>query len=333
MHVATVAAAGLLLLAAGGAWGALCSPTVFYRDCWIRRFPGLLIDLEESQKLGAQFLRYYSETTGQRCSRSCCLHKDVSCNVAVFHHDPVHDSINCLHVHCPTLESCVLQPAPGAILYNITGAIDPDLLVFGQSPPTYLHTRSSPNSWDRLRILKAMNADQQEPPRAKQMTPAADTPPPTTPWDLAANTSSTTYSKELDTESWTQFTSVSTKVSAGPPSREDIDNKTIPPSFGPPHTALSHMPVPLRINSSKQSPNKTKGSDSGNHTPSSGEETPQWGAASVTMWRAPVALGSSALLLCCCAIFLACGCCRRQQGRYRPGQRKPGLRQSEKHIH
>lgn len=178
-----------------------------------------------------------------------------------------------------------------------------------------------------------MNADQQEPPRAKQMTPAADTPPPTTPWDLAANTSSTTYSKELDTESWTQFTSVSTKVSAGPPSREDIDNKTIPPSFGPPHTALSHMPVPLRLNSSKQSPNKTKGSDSGNHTPGSGEETPQWGAASVTMWRAPVALGSSALLLCCCAIFLACGCCRRQQGRYRPGQRKPGLRQSEKHIH
>ncbi|XP_002712773.1 MANSC domain-containing protein 4 [Oryctolagus cuniculus] len=330
MHVAVVATAAILLLGAGRPCDTLCSPTVFYRDCWIRRFPGLLIDLEESQKRGAQFLRYYWESTGQRCGRSCCLRKEVSCNVAVFHHDPVHDNINCLHVHCPTLESCILEPGPSAILYNITGGIDPDLLVFGQLPLTHLNTRSSSNRWDRLRILKAMNEDQQEPTMVNQTPPA---PSSTAPRGWLADTNGTTYSKELTAGVWTRFislnNSVTTKVDVGSRSTE-VTNMTVSPSFAPTDSALSHVAAPFRLNSSKQSLNKTKGSNSGNHTADNGGETLMQGTLPARAWLAPTALGSSAILLCCCVVFLASGCCRKRQGQYRPGQRKPGRRRGEK---
>ncbi|KAB5565836.1 hypothetical protein PHYPO_G00246060 [Pangasianodon hypophthalmus] len=110
-----------------------CSSTSYYRNCWIRRFPGLHVDAEESQRRGAQLLQLYRGDSAQNCSRACCLTSNFSCNVAVFHYNTTQDSVNCFHLHCPTLQSCILHQRANVILYNVTKGMDPDLLIFGKS--------------------------------------------------------------------------------------------------------------------------------------------------------------------------------------------------------
>ncbi|XP_004630386.1 MANSC domain-containing protein 4 [Octodon degus] len=317
------AAAALLLLGAGCAAAALCSPTVFYRDCWIRRFPGLLVDLEESQKLGAQFLKYYSESTGQKCSRSCCLRKDVSCNLAVFFHDPIHDNVNCLHVHCPTLESCILEPGTSAILYNITYGIDPDLLVFGQSPPIYPSSHSSSDRWDRLRILKAMNLyDMQQDTKINHVLPSIEALSSTTPQDLVVHRNNTSSLRELTTDLGASFIylndSITTKANMVLPNANFINtllNKTISPFFVPIDTKLPHMQVPLQLNRSKELLNKTKEYNSRNYT-SENDESSDGASGTTKIWLASVALCTSVIFLFCCIL-----CCSKQAGQYKLRQK------------
>ncbi|XP_051548608.1 mucin-5AC-like [Myxocyprinus asiaticus] len=135
-----------------------CSPTSYYKNCWIRRYPGLYVDIEESQRRGAQILKVYQEETALKCSRTCCLTRNFSCNLAVFHYNTTQDSINCFHLRCPTLESCVTHHRGNVILYNVTKGVDPDLLVFGKHFTTNVRVLPHMSS-SRLNVSEPLTSD------------------------------------------------------------------------------------------------------------------------------------------------------------------------------
>ncbi|KAM6936989.1 uncharacterized protein mansc4 [Xenentodon cancila] len=135
-----------------------CSPTAYYKNCWIRQFPGIFIDIEESQRRGAQLLRFYQEDTALKCSRSCCLMRNLSCNLAIFHYDNTHE--NCFHLHCPTLESCILRHRGNTVLYNISNGVDPDLLVFGKYFTS--NVRVLPHHYSRVNASDPLPSDKRQ---------------------------------------------------------------------------------------------------------------------------------------------------------------------------
>ncbi|CAJ1056194.1 MANSC domain-containing protein 4-like isoform X1 [Xyrichtys novacula] len=177
-----------------------CSPTSYYKNCWIRRFPGIFIDVEESQRRGAQLLKSYQEETALKCSRTCCLTRNFSCNLAIFHYDTTKENDNCFHLHCPTLESCILSHRGNVVLYNITKGVDPDLLVFGKYFTS--NVRVLPHHYSRVNASELLSSDKRHfihppPPAALPLTSAPTVKPPTT--ERRAFTTTTTTRTTIST--------------------------------------------------------------------------------------------------------------------------------------
>ncbi|XP_059112378.1 MANSC domain-containing protein 4 isoform X2 [Peromyscus eremicus] len=268
-------AAGLLLLGLACTVHGLCSPSVFYRDCWIRRFPGLLLDLEESQRLGAQFLKYYSESTGQKCSRSCCLRKDgIDPDLLVFEHpSPTYPNTRSSSDWWDRLR--ILK----ALNVGNKG----------------LYTDGTQHM--RLSTEAAVSTTHQD--------LGTNT-------GTSYSRKSTT---DLGMRFISVNVSPATKVNMESPSTDfthSPDNMTISPFFGPTDTKVSQVPGQSRLNISKQLLNKTKGSHSGSHTAE--DEVPQDGApVTAGAWLASVTLGAAMVCLCCCVVIGASRCCALQR--------------------
>nr|XP_056718513.1 MANSC domain-containing protein 4 [Euleptes europaea] len=326
-----------VFLLLGWVWrsNCLCSPTAFYKNCWIRQFPGLTIDLEPSQKRGAHVLRIYSADSAQQCSQMCCLLKNVSCNLAVFYSETNNQSLSCLHAYCPALESCILKPGSSVVLYNITPGIDPDLLVFEKLSFKEPNTRTF-NKWERHSNARAADSEKcQDASMSSRCLPTTASSS-TMVQDLVASSSSshnpennsihkllsTTHFRSTTAPSKEPFTEVTNIISRTKGSTANSDNASLLPTpILTPIKMLSHMPSPAHLNSSKQHLNESKGYSGRNYTSDNEGQRPAWEGVERGTWLLPMVLCSSLVLICCCGILLAAGCRRRRRGRYKPRRR------------
>ncbi|KAJ8382789.1 hypothetical protein SKAU_G00035670 [Synaphobranchus kaupii] len=270
-----------------------CSPTSFYKNCWIRRFPGIFIDIDESQRRGAQLLKFYQEDSALKCSRTCCITRNFSCNLAVFHYDTVQESVNCFHLRCPELDSCVLRRRNNVILYNVTKGVDPDLLVFGKYFTSSV--RVWPHLSSRLNASEPLASDKRHfnrPPVAPTSTTPSHSPTSTlrvTPYSANAIPANLdggkTYLNETKGYASRNLTAVE-GAGLGEGERVGLGSET----------AMGEDQSPTH------------------------DLTPVWHLAANTL-LIPIIACVAALLACCCTVLMAVGLRCRRKGRYRAARR------------
>ncbi|KAJ8411185.1 hypothetical protein AAFF_G00171910 [Aldrovandia affinis] len=274
----------------------------FYKNCWIRRFPGIFIDIDESERRGAQLLKFYQEESAMKCSRTCCLTRNFSCNLAVFHNETVPESVNCFHLHCPALESCVLRRRNDAILYNVSKGVDPDLLVFGKYFSSNM--RVWPNlSSSRLNASEPLALDKRQFNRPLVPPALSLTPTPTT-------------GAAAPPQSPNQVT-VSPHSSVAPAA--DPMGAGIPHTAAPSSTQISRSYPHITSDSSPTTRHATTtiSTSARPATPPLPHLPTSMVAITANTLLVPVIVCAAALLACCCSVLVGVCLVARRKGRHR----------------
>ncbi|XP_026057591.1 MANSC domain-containing protein 4-like [Carassius auratus] len=321
-----------------------CSPTSYYKSCWIRRYPGLYVDIEESQRRGAHILKLYQEESAVKCSRACCLTRNFSCNLAVYHFNTTQDSVNCFHLQCPNLESCIPHHRGNVILYNVTKGVDPDLLVFGKYFTTNVRVLPHMSS-SRLNVSEPLTSDKRQfnyPPNppVRSISPAStSTKTPTTPQQTTRAVPTVHQVQQtLPRCTTTQDDFYVTGSIDKHASYDHLSDGYLTLSFT--HTRLVNSATTSSLSSSLTAPtssmvdsqpypNDTKGYISRNITTGDAPQTGgDGGLMSVWHFAANTVLVSLATcatitFCCCCSVFVALSWRgrRRRKGRYRTNLR------------
>uniref|UniRef100_H3A742 Seven cysteines N-terminal domain-containing protein n=1 Tax=Latimeria chalumnae TaxID=7897 RepID=H3A742_LATCH len=316
----------LLILGVLSRSEAKCSSTTFYKNCWIRPFPGILIDLVESQKRGAQLLKFYRESTAQQCSKTCCLTQNaVSEQFKMYYDDSFYKILLCIHIYCICVCVIIIHPGWSLSLSALPIGVDPDLLVFGKYPVK--NEESSLLSWTKL---PSRFNDSEGPGSEKRHYNRRPFP-----------TLSSTADSQLATHKGFESSSTSRRG----PVENPIDSVTLeagvtrelPATLDHTHEAsisrerailLSPVTVtkplpeahnPAHLNGSKQHPNETKGTTGKNQTSDdeTGVEKPSWELVPSVL-LVPIVLCTLVSFLCCFIVFFAASHQRRKRGYYKP---------------
>uniref|UniRef100_A0A3P9LDU1 MANSC domain containing 4 n=1 Tax=Oryzias latipes TaxID=8090 RepID=A0A3P9LDU1_ORYLA len=284
---------------------------------------------------------------------TCC--PAVSCNLAAFQYETSPEKQNCFHLHCPTLESCILTHRGSVVLYNITKGADPDLLVFGKYFSS--NVRVLPHHYSRINASDALPSDKRQfirpAPPVPPLTSAATAKPPASTGAHAtvAEEKVTAVPSATSTEKIpaTLGRYAQTVPPASPCLSNTVTSRRQPETSPGFPTATAQAPTfyhstltpPQVTNSpstafilttSSQDVNDTAGSLERNHTAGSeggqgGEDEdtefgPGWRMAAHTLLVA-VVICVTVLLSCCCSILLLVSWRgqKKRMGRYRTSWR------------
>ncbi|XP_039210501.1 MANSC domain-containing protein 4 [Crotalus tigris] len=306
----------------------LCSPTRFYKNCWIRQFPGLSLDLEHSQEQGARILKVYVASTAGQCSQACCILKDVFCNMAVFYYKTNIHNINCIHMYCPVLESCIVKPTRNVVLYNITPGVDPDLLVFEKLSFKDINARSSFHKWERHGRARVAGLDQDELSSTRFLFPEASSPTTATKPGVDRSNQSSAVDVALKNSAITLMATASTMDDSVEAAEILPGRNSSTPTSG--NAKASSAPIQMAsLSPGRVLPNNSKPLNetklySGRNNRSDDDEgqQPSEEMAGGEAWWPLAVLCSMAFTgccCCCCGIFWATGWKKRR--RYKPRQK------------